>query len=141
MEEHHLPEATALERVCFGNPWSREAFLEELQNPAAHFIVAEQDGTLAGYAGMSWVLDEGYVFNIAVAPAFRRHGVARALLSTLDTFAQEKRLSFLSLEVRVSNDAAITLYRSCGFLTLGTRPHFYEHPAEDAYIMTKHYRM
>lgn len=141
MEERHLPEATALERVCFGDPWSRDAFLEELQNPAAHFIAAERGGVLAGYAGMSWVLDEGYVFNIAVAPAFRRLGVARALLGALDTFAQERRLSFLSLEVRASNDAAIALYRSCGFQTLGTRPHFYEHPPEDAYIMTKYYRM
>lgn len=141
MEERHLPEATALERVCFGDPWSREAFLEELQNPAAHFIVAERSGAFAGYAGMSWVLDEGYVFNIAVAPAFRRRGVARALLRVLDTFAQEKRLAFLSLEVRTSNNAAIALYRSCGFETQGIRPHFYEHPPENAYIMTKYYRM
>lgn len=140
MRERHLTAAAALERVCFGDPWSRDAFLEELHNPAAHFLVAEQGGELAGYAGMSHVLDEGYVFNIAVAPPFRRQGAARALLSALDRFAREKRLAFLSLEVRVSNSAAIALYRSCGFQPVGVRPGFYAHPPENAYIMTKSYR-
>ncbi|MFT8887891.1 MAG: ribosomal protein S18-alanine N-acetyltransferase [Ethanoligenens sp.] len=139
MDKYHLADVTALERVCFGDPWSRDAFVEELQNPAARFLVAEQGGALAGYAGMSWVLDEGYLYNIAVAPAQRHQGVARALLAALDKFAHDKRLSFLSLEVRVSNAAAITLYHSCGFRTMGIRPEYYAHPPEDAYIMTKFY--
>ncbi|ADU28128.1 ribosomal protein S18-alanine N-acetyltransferase [Ethanoligenens harbinense] len=140
MEERHLNAAAALERICFGDPWSREAFGEELRNPSARFLVAERDGVLAGYAGMSFVLDEGYVFNIAVAPAFRRQGAARALLTALDRFAQEKGLAFLSLEVRVSNTVAIALYRSFGFRMMGVRPGFYAHPPENAYIMTKPYR-
>lgn len=140
MEERHIADAAALERICFGDPWTQNAFREELRNPAAHFVVAACNGTLAGYAGMSWVLDEGYIFNIAVAPSYRRQGVAHALLDAFDRFAFEKHLSFLSLEVRASNQAAVTLYRSCGYRSMGIRPGFYVHPPEDAYIMTKIYR-
>lgn len=139
MAERHLKDAAALERLCFSEPWSRDAFLQELQNPLAHFLVAERGGVLAGYAGMTWVLDEGYIDNIAVSPVHRRQGVGRALVGALDAFARGKRLSFLSLEVRVSNKPAVTLYQSCGFRSVGVRPNFYSCPSEDAYIMTKYF--
>ncbi len=139
MAESRLDEVTALERLCFSEPWSRAAFLEELANPAAYFLTALSGGALAGYAGMTWVLDEGYLDNIAVAPAFRRQGAGRALLGAMEAFSKKKKLSFLSLEVRVSNTPAAALYHSFGFRTMGIRPHFYALPEEDADIMTKFY--
>lgn len=139
MRARHILAAAALERLCFSDPWAPAAFAEELANPAAHFLAAEHDGTLAGYAGMTWVLDEGYVDNVAVAAASRRRGVGCALLRALDAFAREKGLAFLSLEVRVSNAPAIALYTSEGFVSQGVRPGFYSRPEEDAYIMTKFY--
>lgn len=139
LQARHIPAAAVLERLCFSDPWTPAAFAEELANPAAHFLAAEHDGALAGYAGMTWVLDEGYVDNIAVAAASRRRGVGRALLHALDAFAREKGLAFLSLEVRVSNAPAIALYASEGFVSQGVRPGFYSRPTEDASIMTKFY--
>lgn len=135
----HIPEAVRLERLCFSDPWTAAGFAGALASPAACFLAAEQAGALLGYAGMSHAADEGYIDNIAVFPAARRQGVARALLRALDAFARGQRLAFLSLEARVSNTAAIALYLSEGFVPQGVRPRFYTRPVEDAKIMTKFY--
>jgi ribosomal-protein-alanine N-acetyltransferase len=136
LAERHLDEATALERQCFSLPWSRAAFLAELRNPAAFYVAAEAEGGLAGYAGMQTVLDEGYITNIAVAPEWRRRGVAARLLTALRAEAVGRRLAFLTLEVRRSNAAAISLYEKQGFVQVGVRPGYYEKPREDALLMT-----
>lgn len=127
----------ALERLCFANPWSLDALESELLNPLATYLVAEEDGQLAGYAGMHCVVDEGYVTNVAVAPAFRRRGVARELMLALEVLCRRRRMVFLSLEVRVSNTGAIALYRGLGYGQAGLRPGYYSHPTEDALLMTK----
>ena len=82
------------------------------------------------------ILDEGTVMNIAVRPDCRRRGVAGRLLQVFLDFAQGNRLAFLTLEVRASNYAAIALYGSRGFRGVGRRKNYYEHPREDAVIMT-----
>lgn len=91
---------------------------------------------VAGYLGMHHVLDEGYIANVAVFPNYRRQGVASALLRHLVEYARSQALSFLSLEVRMSNFAAISLYDAFGFEKVGKRPGFYLDPPEDAWIMT-----
>lgn len=138
MEERHLDALAELERACFSSPWTRDGLAAELKNPGAVFFVAELLGTVAGYAGMNCVLDECYVDNVAVFPQHRRTGVARALLTRLIGSARERNASFVSLEARVSNTGAITLYRGLGFREVGLRPGFYSNPKEDALIMTKY---
>ena len=85
------------------------------------------------------VLDEGYITNVAVRPDCRRQGIAGKLLQVFLDFAKGNHLAFLSLEVRASNYDAIALYGSRGFRSVGRRKNYYEHPREDAIIMTKEF--
>ena len=86
--------------------------------------------------GISKIAGEGYVTNIAVLPAYRRQGIGKKILEHVIKDC-ESELEFISLEVRVSNNAAISLYEYFGFETVGTRKRFYTNPHEDALIMTK----
>ena len=140
MEEQHLDALAELEKICFSQPWSRQGLAEELQNPLACFVVAqiERDGGshAIGYAGMHCVAGECYITNVAVFPDYRRQGVAAALVQYLIDFAKKQNGEFISLEVRKSNGAAITLYERLGFEKVGVRIHFYSAPTEDGLIMT-----
>lgn len=138
MQQRHLPELAHLERICFSDPWSADAFSYELVNPGARFRVAESgDGQLLGYLGLHFVLDEGYIANIATAPGARRMGVASALIEDAVAFGEETGLSFLTLEVRMSNIPAQNLYRKYGFAEVGIRKNYYQEPREDALLMTR----
>ncbi len=132
MSAEHIPMLAALEACCFADPWSEAALREELHNPPARFLVALCDGEVAGYLGCHHVADEAYITNVAVFPAFRRKGVGRALVEAAKK--QADGMYRLSLEVRASNQPAIALYRSLGFVEDGVRPRFYAHPTEDAIL-------
>ena len=139
MDRSHIPQIAALERECFSDPWSEQLLEDALFDPQASFIVAEDDeGMILGYAGLHAVLDEGYIDNVAVAPDARRHGVASALLDVFCRFGAAN-LAFLTLEVRASNAPAIGLYEKYGFHRAGLRPGYYQHPREDAVIMTREF--
>ena len=139
MDRSHLEQIAQLEKTCFSAPWSYAMLEEELYNPHASFIVADDgEGGVLGYAGLHAILDEGYIDNIAVEEAARRHGVASALLDVFCRFAQVN-LAFLTLEVRASNQAAIALYEKHGFQQAGLRKGYYQHPREDAIIMTREF--
>ena len=134
-----LPAVLELERVCFSLPWSREAFLPELRDPACFWLAVLTEDALAGYAGMRTVLDEGYISNIAVSPALRKRGFGMALVKALQREGAKRGLSFLTLEVRVGNREARRLYERAGFREVGLRPGYYEKPREDALLMTYDY--
>ena len=137
MNGDHLDEVAELERICFSVPWSRNMLAQELDNLLSAFLVALDDNDrVVGYAGLQVVLDEGYITNVAVRPECRRQGVAAKLLQVFLDFAKANRLAFLTLEVRASNYDAIALYGSRGFRSVGRRKNYYEHPKEDAIIMT-----
>jgi len=139
MDRSHLEQIAQLEKTCFSTPWSCAMLEEELYNPHASFIVADDgEGGVLGYAGLHAVLDEGYIDNVAVEPAARRHGVASALLDVFCRFG-EANLAFLTLEVRASNQAAIALYEKHGFRQAGLRKGYYQDPREDAVIMTREF--
>lgn len=141
MDRSHIPQIAALEQECFSDPWSENLLEDALFDPQASFIVAqdsEEEGNVLGYAGLHAVLDEGYIDNIAVTPDARRHGVASALLEVFCRFGAVN-LAFLTLEVRKSNMAAIALYEKFGFQRAGLRPGYYQHPREDAVIMTREF--
>ena len=136
MHPDHLDSLADLESLAFSTPWSYDALAEELQNPLAVFLVAEDvDAESAvGYLGMHHILDEGFIANLAVHPAYRRQGIARSLLREAQEYAEAHDLARLTLEVRASNVPAIALYEGMGFTRDGIRPGFYDSPKEDAAI-------
>ena len=139
MQQVHIDALAALERACFAEPWSEAGLVEELTNPAAVFRVAVEGDTVLGYVGMHHLVDEGFITNVAVYPAARRRGVARALLAELAAYGASHGLYRITLEVRVSNTPAITLYEGVGYVRDGVRPAFYRAPTEDAAIYSLYF--
>ena len=131
-----IPEIARLEKLCFSAPWSENALLETMSREETFFLVAKCGESICGYVGCYYVLDEGYITNVAVDPEYRRLGIGRALIEELTKRARDKKLAFLTLEVRASNGAAIALYEKTGFEKVGRRPRFYSDPCEDAELMT-----
>ena len=138
MEREHIKHIAELEKICFSAPWSEDFILEEYKS-GMKFFVAVENGRVLGYIGISCVIDEGYIGNIAVYPNARKKGVGTALIERVFSLARDEGLSFVSLEVRVSNTAAISLYEKMGFRQEGRRPNFYRGPDEDALILTKRF--
>ena len=133
-DETMLPQISEIERVCFSDPWP----LSILRGQLSHVFIAALEGekTVVGYAGLTHVLDEGSITNVAVAPEWRRRGIADALLRELERRAHALALAFLTLEVRVGNTPAIALYNKHGFKVVGRRKNYYEKPVGDALLMT-----
>lgn len=125
-----------LEKLCFSCPASREQLERSLRDSAQVLLCAEFNGEFAGCADFSFVLDEGYIGNVAVLPALRGRGVGRCLVEAMLRDAAARELAFLTLEVRRSNEPARSLYASAGFEPVGERKNYYEKPKEDAILMT-----
>lgn len=137
MTEAHLEDILAVEKLCFPNaPWSKPMFISELTNRFTRYCVVTDSGRAVAYMGMWLAADEGHISNIAVSPAYQRQGLAALLLQHFFSLAKELRLVLLTLEVRVSNEPALRLYRKFGFEQVGLRKNYYENK-EDAYIMTR----
>ncbi len=134
--EELLPQVQRIEQQCFSLPWTEAMLRMQLQPDSHVFLTAETEGVVVGYIGMLYVLDEGYISNVAVRPDFRRRGVAEALLRALEARSRALRLSFLTLEVRAGNAAAVALYEKRGYRVVGRRKNYYEKPTEDAILMT-----
>lgn len=141
MTAAHIAPIAALERVCFSDPWPEAAVESELTNPLSLWLVAVEEGQVAGYVGSQSVLGEADVMNVAVSPEFRRRGVARALLLALERRLAENAVHCLTLEVRASNEPAISLYHSLGYVQVGRRPNYYHKPREDALILRKEWSL
>lgn len=141
MNEHHVPQIALLERECFADPWSQQSIASELHNPLSLWLVAQEGQTLLGYIGSQTCLDETDMMNIAVSPASRRQGVARALIEALVSALREGGSKQLTLEVRASNGPARQLYESLGFLQVGLRKNYYRNPKEDALILRKEWTL
>ena len=144
-----------LEKECFAEAWSENALAESLAEANYVFFVAvvskpscmadEKDTEeIAGYVGayLAGLVDNlaFSITNVAVFSSYRRCGAANQLMKALDAFAQEKNLYGITLEVRVSNNAAIALYEKNGYEKSGIRKGFYSKPKEDALIMWKYFQ-
>lgn len=138
VREEQLDQIEQLEQLCFSVPWPRDALRRQLPDDNHVFLAATDGGRVLGYVGMMFVLDEGYISNVAVAPAFRRRGIADALITELLRRADALSLSFVTLEVREHNIPAISLYENCGFVRVGLRKNYYQKPCENAVLMTKY---
>ena len=96
---------------------------------------------VAGYVGSQTVLGETDMMNIAVHPGWRRRGIAEILIEQLIVELKRRGSNSLSLEVRLSNEPAIALYRKLGFRQVGCRPNYYRNPKEDALILRKEWEV
>lgn len=133
----HLDDILLMEQQCFSVPWTHEQLMAQLSDFMHIFLAAEdENGRAVGYAGLMYVLDEGYISNVAVSPDRRREGIADMLLTELYERAKAKKLSFLTLEVRESNIPAQSLYKKHGYTEVGRRKAYYSWPKEDAVLMT-----
>ena len=131
------PALRALEEAAFSDPWSEEAFRSAASDPDAIFLLAEENGALAGYIGAFRVPGAMQIANLAVAPVFRRRGIGMTLLRAVQSAAEADGREALWLEVRVSNAPARALYEKAGFEAVGVRRRYYAHPTEDAILMNK----
>ena len=133
--ERDLETVLAIESASFSRPWTRRHFLDEIASPFGIPLVAQvPDGAIAGYLCLKLVLDEAEILDVAVDLALRGRGVGRVLLECALSLCRERQVALLGLEVRVSNQAAIALYRRLGFRESGVRKRYYE-DGEDAMLM------
>ena len=130
---YDVAEILRIEQACFSTPWTEQGIAESIENENTHLYLALADGVAAGYMGVQIFSGEGYVTNVATLPEYRRKGVAKALINRV----LQNEMEFLTLEVRESNEPAISLYESLGFERVGERSHFYRNPDENALLMTK----
>ena len=135
MTKEDIDMVAHLEKDTFSSPWSYENLQESLNRDNYYFLVAKEDSMVVGYIGMYAILDEGDITNIAVNKDFRRQGIGTMLLKERLWTAKKNNLVTVTLEVRVSNENAISLYKQQGFAIIGTRKKFYVKPEEDGYIM------
>jgi ribosomal-protein-alanine N-acetyltransferase len=136
-----LAEVLQIDRLSFPLPWSERSYRFELtENPASHMLVAvRQDGgrpRVVGYAGFWMLVDEAHISTLAVHPDCRRAGLGAELLRRVLDDAARSGAEMATLEVRVSNQAAVNLYHKFGFQIVGRRTRYYRDNGEDALLMT-----
>jgi [ribosomal protein S18]-alanine N-acetyltransferase len=138
-QNEDLPQLEAvLEQSPEAAAWSAEQLAEALASHPPHFLVAWQGKQIIGFISGRRVADEGEILNLAVRPLSRQQGIGKALLhELLDLFAREC-VTRVFLEVRQSNDTAISFYRSLQFRQIAQRPNYYRNPAEPALVLAKH---
>ena len=137
MGRPHVPQVAELEKLCFSDPWSEQSIASELDNILALWYVALEDDRVVGYIGSQTVCGETDVMNIAVHPDYRRRGIGQILIEELIREVKNLGSISLTLEVRDSNIAAVSLYEKLGFSQVGLRKNYYRNPKEDARILRK----
>lgn len=139
MKLDDLDQVLEIEEASFSSPWSRTAFEMEIggENRYAYYLVARDGDTVAGYLGAWFIVNEAHITNVATRPTYRRRGIGEMLMSHFFMKAAQRNIDAVTLEVRVSNYGAQSLYRKLGFKEMGIRPRYYQDNQEDALIMWK----
>lgn len=143
MTEHDLPAVTEGESLSHQNPWTYGNFADELSGaddkrvPKILLVARDRDDVICGHICMMIIAGEATVNNITVYPKYRRQGLGSLLLNKALELSREKGALDFTLEVRVSNRAALSLYEKHGFINEGIRKNYYENPVEDAAILWK----
>lgn len=135
LQEADIEPLARIEAESFSMSWSPQDFADLLSRSYCTYLVAEVDGQVVGSCGMTNICNEGNIDNVVVAEGFRGQGIAQELLARLIAMGESDGVEAFTLEVRVSNAAAIHVYEKLGFVSEGIRPGFYEKPTEDAMIM------
>lgn len=135
MRPEDAAEAAELDKKIFTMPWTEKGFLSSLNSPDTLYLTVRMDGVLIAYCGFLQSFDEADITNVAVAQDYQGRGVAFLMLSELMARGRARNIKRFTLEVRISNEAAIHVYKKLGFHSAGIRKNFYERPREDALIM------
>lgn len=141
MNKNHVAQIAELEKLCFNDPWSQNSIASELGNKLSLWLVAEENGNVLGYVGSQTVLGETDMMNIATHPDYRKKGIGTSLINALIDVLAEQGSHSLMLEVRASNDPAISVYKKLGFDEIGRRKNYYRNPKEDALILRKEWNV
>lgn len=129
-----LPAVLDLDRLCFNGLWTAEGYQREIDSPNSELIAIVHDQTLIGYGCFWAILDEAHITIVAVHPNYQRQGFGNLLLYALLVRAHQRDMARATLEVRISNQSAISLYQKYGFKVAGQRKRYYTDTGEDALI-------
>jgi ribosomal-protein-alanine N-acetyltransferase len=138
LTEAHIPRIIEIEAASNSAPWSDRSFRNEATNPQAIFFVTYFEDKIVAFGGLWLCVDEAHITTVAVDPAYRRRGIARALMHRLLALGQEHGMSCSTLEVRAGNLSAIDLYKSLGYVDTARRRGYYPDNREDAIVMWLH---
>jgi ribosomal-protein-alanine N-acetyltransferase len=137
MSKEDVDQVAKLENLCFSDPWSKDAFTEELRLKLAIPLVAKLEGEVVGYTCLWHLDDQMELANLAVSPDHRGEGIGEKLMKRILLEAKERACKSIVLSVRESNKSAIGLYAKFGFAEVGRRKKYYRLPTEDALTMIK----
>lgn len=137
IEDKYIEGILNVSMLSFPITWSKDSFERELTNKYARYMVAVKDDVVVGFAGMWIIIDEAHITNIAVHPEYRGFGIGNMLMDSLLSICKLENVTAITLEVRVSNQRAINLYKKFGFVEEGIRKEYYEDNKDDALIMWK----
>ena len=139
MQRFHLGEVQRIDALTYHRPWSLAMWRQELSlADSRRYLVATVGSRHVGHAGMMQVVDEAHVTTVAVDPDWQRQGIAAKLMLSLHNLAIDRGVTAMTLEVRVSNVAAIGLYRRFGYAPAGVRKNYYSDEGEDGLVMWVH---
>ena len=135
----HIEEICDIEKRCFSDAWSRQSFIDEIDRENSVFIVVKKEDKIVAYSGFWYIVDDAQIMNVAVDIAYKGMKISHILMKEMIQRAMDKNMATMSLEVRVSNEIAINLYKVYGFEIVGVRKQYYQDNKEDAYIMFKYF--
>jgi [ribosomal protein S18]-alanine N-acetyltransferase len=135
MQESDLPAVLAIEQISFSNPWTSQAFLDQMYGKHALSKVAMYEEKVAGYICVHYLLHEAHILDLALHPDLRRLGIATILIREVEIELKKRGCVFAYLKVRASNAGAIRFYELSGFKVVEVRKKYYEDPEEDALLM------
>lgn len=137
MKKEDLDQIVKIEEQSFSDPWQKNFFFMDIENPSALPLVAKLDQKVVGYICLWMILDEIQISNIAVTPELRKKGIGQKMIQKLLKMVEKKDFRRITLDVRMSNQPAINLYEKFGFQKVGQRKNYYRKPQEDALLMEK----
>lgn len=138
MDLDDLDRIVELEHILFTSAWNKSDFIYELlENQFSFNYVLEENDQIIGYVGVWLMYEQSQITTIGVDPAYWRRGLGRMLMQEMIELAMKQGCEKMSLEVRISNQPAISLYQSLGFETVAIRKDYYQDNHEDAYLMVK----
>lgn len=137
-DSSHVKQMHEIEEAVFPVPWTYESLVQDVcEHEIAVYIVGICEEEVVSYAGLWYVLDESHVTNIAVKEDYRRMGIGSEMLKILCDSAKALNVKTMTLEVRESNESAISMYEKAGFIKMGIRKEYYTDNFENAIIMNK----
>jgi len=130
-----LPQVLKLDRLCFGGLWALEGYQREIDSPNSELIAIVFSEQVIGYGCFWAIVDEAHITILAVHPEYQRQGLGKLILLALLDRACQRQMKHATLEVRISNQSAISLYEKFQFKAAGQRKHYYTDTGENALIL------